>query len=166
MLYIRDLCSAVVNLGYNRQMQNLPKDHWLDAACVGDQGGSLTIPNKFSVLEIAAKGRGSRQKCLVDRFGLPRGSSKTKKRILGFQTGDLVCAIVPSGKKQGRYRGCVAVRATGNFNIHTPSGVVQGIHAKHCRLAQHLDGYSYTHLKEERHFLPGLKARVSVPSKG
>ncbi len=150
---------------YNRQMQNLPKDHWLDAACVGDQGDSLTIPDKFSVLEIAAKGRGSRQKCLVDRFGFPRGSSKTKKRVLGFQTGDLVCAIVPSGKKQGRYRGCVAVRATGNFNIHTPSGVVQGIHAKHCRLAQHLDGYSYTYLKEERHFLPGLKARVSVPSK-
>lgn len=149
---------------YNRTMQNFPKEHWLDAACVGDQGIALTIPNEISVLEITATGRGCRQKCLVDRFGFPRSASKTKKRVFGFQTGDLVCAVVPSGKKQGRYRGNVAVRATGNFNIHTPFGVVQGIHVKHCRLAQCKDGYSYTHLKEERHFLPGLKVRVSVSS--
>ena len=151
---------------YNRRMQGLPKEHWLDAACVGDQGSSLTIPNGISVLEMTAKGRGSRQKCLVNRFGFPRSAPKAKKRIFGFQTGDLVTATVPSGKKQGRHRGCVAVRSTGNFNIQTPAGVVQGIQAKHCRLAQRMDGYSYKHLKEERHFLPGLKARVSVPSRG
>jgi len=151
---------------YNRQMQCFPKEHWLDAACVGPQGISLTIPDGISVLEITATGRGSRQKCLVNRFGFPRSASKTKKRIFGFQTGDLACAVVPSGKKQGRHRGYVAVRATGNFNIHTPSGVIQGIHARHCRLEQRMDGYSYTYLTEERHFLPGLKARVSVPSRG
>jgi 5-methylcytosine-specific restriction endonuclease McrA len=150
---------------YNRFMQNLPKDHWIDAACVGDQGISLTIPQGMSVLEITATGRGCRQKCLVDRYGFPRSAPNTKKRVFGFQTGDLVSAVVPSGKKQGRYRGRVAVRATGNFNIHTPSGVVQGINAKYCRLTQRKDGYSYVHLKEERHFLPGL-ARVSVPSRG
>ena len=150
---------------YNRRMQDLPKEHWLDAACVGDEGIALTIPNGISILEITATGRGCRQTCLVDRFGFPRSLAKKKKRVFGFQTGDLVSAIVPSGKKQGRYRGCVAVRATGNFNIQTSSGVVQGIQAKHCRLAQRKDGYSYKHLKEERHFLPGLKARVSMPSK-
>jgi hypothetical protein len=109
---------------YNRTMQGFPKEHWLDAACVGDQGISLTIPNGMSVLEITANGRGSRQKCLVNRFGFPRSAPKTKKRVLGFQTGDLVSAVVPSGKKQGRHRGCVAIRATGNFNIQTPLGVV------------------------------------------
>lgn len=150
---------------YNRVMQGLPKEHWLDAACVGPQGISLTIPNSISVLEIAATGRGSRQKCLVDRFGFPRSAPKTKKRVFGFQTGDLVCATVPAGKKQGNHRGCVAVRVTGNFNIRTASGVIQGIHVRHCRLAQRADGYSYTYLTKERHFLPGLKARVSVPSK-
>jgi 5-methylcytosine-specific restriction endonuclease McrA len=149
---------------YNRRMQDLPKEHWLDAACVGDQGIALTIPNGISVLEITAMGRGSRQTCLVDRFGFPRSVAKKKKRVMDFQSGDFVLAIVPSGKKQGRYRGHIAVRATGNFNIQTSSGVVQGIQAKYCRLAQRQDGYSYKHLKEERHFLPGLKARVSVPS--
>ena len=151
---------------YNRSMQNLPKEHWIDAACVGEQGISLTIPQGISVLEITATGRGCRQKCLANRFGFPRSAPKTQKRVLGFQTGDLVSAVVPSGKKQGRYRGRVAVRATGNFNIHISSGVVQGISAKHCRLLQRKNGYSYKHLKEERHFLPGLKARLSVPSRG
>ncbi|MBF8264092.1 MAG: endonuclease [Parachlamydiales bacterium] len=150
---------------HNRQKQGFPKEHWLDAACVGDFV-SLTIPQEISVLEMTAKGRGSRQKCLVDRFGFPRSAPKAQKRVFGFQTGDLVSATVPSGKKQGHYRGCVAVRATGNFNIQTPCGVIQGIHAKHCVLTQRMDGYSYIHLKEERHFLPGLKAGVSVPSRG
>jgi 5-methylcytosine-specific restriction endonuclease McrA len=151
---------------YNRCMQNLPKDHWIDAACVGDQGISLTIPQRMSILEITATGRGCRQKCLVDRFGFSRSAPKAKKRVLGFQTGDLVSAVVPSGKKQGRYFGRVAVRATGNFNIHTRSGVVQGIHAKHCRLAQRKNGYSYVHLKKEQRFLPALKSQVSALSIG
>jgi len=151
---------------YNRCLQDLPKGHWIDASCVGDQWISLTIQNGMSVLEITSTGRGSRQKCLVDRFGFPRSSPKTKKRVCGFQTGDLVSASVPSGKKQGRYYGCVAIRATGNFNIQTPSGVVQGIQAKHCRLIQRQDGYSYKHLKEEQRFLSALKDGVSALSKG
>ena len=151
---------------YNRVMQNLPKEHWIDAACVGDQGIALNIPKGMSILEITANGRGCRQKCLVDRFGFPRSASKKTKRVFGFQTGDIVSAAVPSGKKEGRYCGRVAVRATGNFNIHTASGVIQGIHAKHCRLIQRKDGYSYSQIKETRHFLPALKDRVSVPSGG
>lgn len=139
---------------------------WLDTPCVGDQGRSLTIPSNLSILEITATGRGCRQKCLVNRFGFPRSSPKDKKRVFGFQTGDIVSAIISSGKKQGAYRGYVAVRATGNFNIHTQLRVVQGIQAKHCCLIQRQDGYLYTHLKEERHFLPGLQARFSVPLRG
>jgi 5-methylcytosine-specific restriction endonuclease McrA len=149
---------------YNRVKQGLAKEHWIDAACVGDLGKELAIPQKMSVLEISATGRGSRQQCLVNRFGFPRSKGKQKKRVFGFQTGDLVQATVPSGKKQGRYCGRVAVRATGNFNIKTTSGTVEGIHAKYCRLSQSADGYVYTHLKQEQHFLPWLKPQVSVLS--
>jgi 5-methylcytosine-specific restriction endonuclease McrA len=131
---------------YNRARQDLAKDHWIDAACVGNSEKMLTIPERMSVLEITATGRGSRQQCLVNRFGFPRSAGKQKKRVLGFQTGDLINAVVPSGKKQGRYRGRVAVRTTGNFNIKTASGVFEGIHAKHCHLSQRADGYLYTYL--------------------
>ena len=65
--------------------------------------------------------------CRVDRFGFPRTSSKEKKVVFGFKTGDCVKAIVPRGKKAGTYIGRVAVRASGNFNIKTNTGTVQGI---------------------------------------
>jgi hypothetical protein len=67
----------------------------------------VIIPKRFSVLEIIATGRGSRQSCRVDRFGFPRTCAKAQKRVFGFQTGDLVKALVPAGKKQGCYQGRV-----------------------------------------------------------
>jgi hypothetical protein len=71
------------------------------------------------------------------------------QQIQSSKTGDLVRAVVPSGKKKGRYHGRIAIRATGNFNIRIDSGVVEGIQAKYCRISQQTDGYSYTHLKNE-----------------
>ncbi|MEM1008119.1 MAG: hypothetical protein AAGJ35_03865, partial [Myxococcota bacterium] len=62
----------------------------------------------------------------------------------GFQTGDLVRALVPKGKKKGSYEGRVAVRARGSFNIKTRTGTVQGISWKYCRRIQSVDGYAYT----------------------
>ena len=41
------------------------------------------------------------------------------KQVKGFQTGDLIQAQVPTGKKAGTYQGQVAIRATGSFNIQT-----------------------------------------------
>jgi hypothetical protein len=41
------------------------------------------------------------------------------KFVKGFQTGDMVKAIVPQGKKAGIHTGRVAVRSTGSFNITT-----------------------------------------------
>ena len=69
------------------------------------------------------------------------------KLIRGFQTGDMVRAVVPKGKKAGIHTGRVAVRATGSFNIQTPTGVVQGINAKYCTAISRADGYSYTQQK-------------------
>ena len=66
-----------------------------------------------------------------------------QKRVYGFQTGDMVKAVVPSGKKAGIYVGRVAVRASGSFNVQTPAGVVQGIGHRHCRVIQRADGYGY-----------------------
>ena len=81
--------------------------------------------------------------CRVDRFGFPRGLSKSEKRPFNFQTGDLVKASVPKGKKKGFHVGRIAVRSSGNFNIQTDSSVVQGISYRHCRIMQRSDGYNY-----------------------
>lgn len=119
------------------------KDHWIDAACVGETGEQVYIPPNLRPLLVKAQGRGARQMCRMDRYGFPRTAAKAEKRVFGFQTGDLVRAVVTKGKKEGAYIGRVAVRTTGNFNITVKKVVVQGIHHKFCHLIQRNDGYSY-----------------------
>ncbi len=134
---------------YHRNQQGYRKTHWLDAVCVGASGQQVLVASEKEVLEIRAMGRGSRQMCSMDRYGFPRTAPKAReKKVHGFQTGDIVEAVVPSGKKAGCYVGRVAVRITGSFNIKTRSGTVQGISYKHCRTLQQIDGYAYARRKD------------------
>ncbi len=135
----------------NRMTRALPKAHWLDAACVGKSTPQVLKVHGIVPWRITATGHGGRQMCRMDRFGFPRSGSKQHKRVEGFQTGDLVRAVVSSGTKQGTYVGKVAVRSSGYFNITTRQGVVQGIAHRYCRLIARSDGYSY-HLGKERAF--------------
>jgi hypothetical protein len=59
-----------------------------------------------------------------------------------FITGDIVKAIVTTGKKIGEYLGRVAVRTSGLFNI-SASELVQGISDKYCQVNHEKNGYSY-----------------------
>jgi 5-methylcytosine-specific restriction endonuclease McrA len=126
---------------YNRSRLNIPKTHALDAACVGDV--TALVDWQCPVLEARCMGRGQYQRTRLDKNGRVRGYCTRTKQIHGFQTGDLVRAVVPKGKKAGVYIGRVAIRATGSFNIQTASGTVQGISYKHCHILQRSDGYSY-----------------------
>lgn len=126
---------------WNRIRLGMPKTHSLDAACVGvvEKVHDWNRP----VLVIGCTGHGSYQRTRLTAHGLPRGYLTRKKWMHGFRTGDLVRATVPSGKKAGVYTGRVAVRSTGNFNIRTREGVIQGIQARYCSLLCRADGYSY-----------------------
>lgn len=129
---------------YNRDELGLPKEHYYDALSVGE------IPTKFNfltdkILLISAKGRGSRQMCSMDKFGFPRTSAKASKTVKGFQTGDIVKAVVTKGTKQGKYLGRVVVRSRGYFNIRNNKGSTVDIGYNYCRLIQRGDGYSYNY---------------------
>ncbi|WP_341739551.1 MAG: RNA-guided endonuclease IscB [Microcoleus sp.] len=126
---------------FNRTRLQLPKTHWLDAACVG-QVESLSVVTSKPLL-IKATGHGTRQMCRTDKFGFPSRYVPRNKFVKGFQTGDIVKAVVTSGKKIGEYVGRVAVRTTGSFNI-SASELVQGISYKYCKTIHHKDGYSYS----------------------
>jgi 5-methylcytosine-specific restriction endonuclease McrA len=129
---------------FNRIKLGYSKDHWIDAACVGESGSHVVIPKTITPLIITAKGRGSRQKCRMNQYGFPRTGPKKYKRVKGFQTGDIVKAIVTKGKKIGTYVGRVVVRAKGSFDIGSSEEKVGGISYKYCRLIQRTDGYEYT----------------------
>ena len=128
---------------YNRKQNNLPKDHWIDASCVGKSGEAIFIPKSLIPLEIKANGRGNRQMCRVDKYGFPRTKAKDSGNTFGFQTGDIVEAIITKGRKIGTYTGRVAVRSSGYFNITTKEAVIQGIGYRDCRLLHKNDGYTY-----------------------
>ena len=128
---------------YNRTIRGLEKTHYWDAACVGASTPEVLITLGVKPLLIAAKGHGTRQQCRTNKFGFPvRYCSRTKFHK-GFQTGDIVKAVVTSGKKVGTYVGRVATRATGSFNISTSDGLVQGISHKYCKHIHKKDGYAY-----------------------
>jgi hypothetical protein len=129
---------------FNRKARRLPKTHWLDAACVGRTTPAILFQIHKQILYGKAMGHGSRQMCRVNKYGFPRTKSKsTNKKVKGFQTGDIVKAVVIRGKKIGTYIGRVAVRSNGYFNVKTKEGTVQGISWKYCQLVHCLDGYNY-----------------------
>lgn len=136
-------CGSGGRTKFNRITRALPKTHWLDAACVGVSTPQFLGIQGVVPLRIKATGHGSRQMCLMDRYGFPRTGPKQFKRVKGFQTGDLVRAVVLSGSKRGTYIGKVAVRTRGIFNIATSQGTIQGISYRYCRLIARSDGYSY-----------------------
>ena len=125
---------------FNRTRLNLAKTHWLDAACVGKVESLKILTNK--PLLIKATGHGTRQMCRTDKFGFPSRYVPRFKFVKGFQTGDLVKAVVTSGQKIGTYVGRVAVRTSGSFNI-SASELVSGISYKYCSIIHRKDGYSY-----------------------
>lgn len=129
---------------WNRTRLGIVKTHALDAACVGVvrsvQGAGMPT------LHAKCTGRGSRSRTRLNKYGFPRAYLTRKKTAFGFRTGDMVLAIVPSGKHKGVHKGRVAIRMSGNFNIQpglTDVPAVQGISYKHCRVLQRADGYGY-----------------------
>lgn len=126
---------------FNRNKLKFPKTHFFDAACVGDTPELLVLASQ--PLNIKATGHGSRQMCRTDKFGFPSRYVPRLKFVKGFQTGDIVKAIVTSGKKIGTYTGKVAVRSTGSFNIAAQQGLIQVISQKYCQQIHQKDGYNY-----------------------
>jgi len=140
---------------WNRTRFNLPKTHAIDALCVG--AVEAICGWSLPTLVIKATGRGSYKRTRVTDSGFPNGYLMRQKAVHGFRTGDLVRAVVPTGKKAGVHQGRVAVRATGNFNIQTLHTVVQGIHHRHCQILMRGDGYTYRlnpDVPVERHSFP------------
>lgn len=126
---------------FNRTRLNLPKTHWVDAACVGQVDLLEVLTSK--PLLIAAKGHGTRQMCGTDKFGFPTRHRSRVQIHKGFRTGDIVAATVTAGKKIGSYVGRVLCRASGSFDIATTARRVAGISHKYCKTIHKKDGYSY-----------------------
>lgn len=130
---------------YNRETQNYPKKHWIDAACVGESGQNVQIEPDMQVLEITAMGHGTRKMCNVDKYGFPRSQRQKGRTYMGYKTGDIVLAVIPKGKNAGIHIGRIAIRQQPNFKLND----LDGINPKYLRLLQRNDGYGYQTARKE-----------------
>ncbi|NEP49244.1 MAG: HNH endonuclease [Moorea sp. SIO3C2] len=119
---------------YNRTKLGLPKQHWIDAACVGDI--ETLVLRTSQPLLVTCKGQGGRQKAALNKYGYPIRHNPLKP-IKGWVTGDIA-----KHKKLGI--GKVTPRSKGSFGF-TPLGTKgykscksQDISAIHRK-----DGYTY-----------------------
>jgi len=124
---------------FNRIRLDLPKSHWIDAACVG-QVDTLNVLTSQPLL-ITAKGHGNRQMCGTNKYGFPIRHRTNQKIWYGFQSGDMVAANIPSGKFAGRWTGRISARSRPSFKL--VSSKTFDVHPKYLEVTHRADGYAY-----------------------
>ena len=81
--------------------------------------------------------------CTTNKYGFPIRYRTRQKAFFGFQTGDIIRAILPTGKFAGTHARRLSVHATGVFEMVTQVGKVSPVRAKYCLAVHRVDGYSY-----------------------
>ncbi|HBR72270.1 MAG TPA: HNH endonuclease, partial [Cyanobacteria bacterium UBA11159] len=124
---------------FNSMRLNLPKAHWIDAACVGIVETLKLVTSK--IFQVKATGFGGRKRCQTDKFGYPI-KHRPLRPIHGFSTGDIVRADVPKGKYKGTFTGrvCPMSHGYGEFVIN---GKRRSIKLAYLTPIHRKDGYSY-----------------------
>ncbi len=124
---------------FNRCQQGHGKAHWIDAACVGETGETVSL-GVINPLTIKASGHGRRQMCRTNKYGFPSAHRTRVRAPFGFATGDLVHVKKPKGKGAGMHVGSIITRASGRFDLHYRDGTIS-VNARYCRVIQRADGY-------------------------
>jgi len=127
---------------FNRVTRVIDKQHWTDAACTGKSTPEKLLLRGVKPLLVTARGHGSRQRCRTDKYGFPRGHAPAAKSFMGFTTGDIVKADIPSGKYAGKYTGRIAIRYRPSFVLHSVSQKFD-VHPKYLKTIHRADGYEY-----------------------
>lgn len=125
---------------FNRRRFDLPKEHWIDAACVGEIE-SLTLLTT-QPLQVKATGHGCRQVIPMNKYGFPREGYKAKKPVPGWKTGDIVNVVAGknAGLKSVRIK---TVRTKGSFDVK-PGDKIFSVSRNHIKPVHRQDGYGYS----------------------
>ncbi len=126
---------------FNRKIKGIEKSHWADAACVGSSIPGQLLIKGIKPLLVAAKGHGRRQRCGTNKFGFPIRHAPRAKFFMGFGTGDIVKANIPSGKYAGTYIGRIAIRFKPSFKL-TTGGKSFDVHPKYLQVIKRADGFA------------------------
>ena len=137
-------CYSGGRTAFNRSIFGVPKDHALDAACIGDINGIQDWQNR-KILVASATGHGTRLRQLIDQYGFPHGKPFMRNKMnYGFQTGDYVKAEIPRGIYKGAYRGRIAIRKKKNFRLSCRGLKPFDVNPDYCKVIKRNDGYAYS----------------------
>ena len=129
---------------FNRIRLDYPKAHWIDAACVGESGATVTLNPDHKPLLIKAMGHGCRQVVRVNKYGFPCAKPKSTKTVLGLKTGDLVKLVQSKGLYAGQYVARITtIRSKDNYLSLSLNKKQIWFSAKLATLLQPADGYCY-----------------------
>ena len=134
---------------HNRSERQIPKTHWLDAACVGTSTPEVLHWQHVRPLAIKAIGHGKRQVVGNDKYGFPKGQPKCKPTH-SYKTGDFISAEVPKGIHAGVYspRRIVSLTDETRVRIRKSTGKIFPFQAKYItNKIFSADGYDYGFLK-------------------
>jgi 5-methylcytosine-specific restriction endonuclease McrA len=127
---------------FNRTRLELPKTHWLDAACVGVVNALLVLTTK--ILSVKARGHGCRRMTRINKYGFP--CTEAKQIFDHISTGDFVKATLQKDRKN-----VMAGTYIGRVKTPTPKGcevVINGFRVgfstmQDIEVIHHSDGFSY-----------------------
>ncbi|NEO94041.1 MAG: HNH endonuclease [Moorea sp. SIO3G5] len=120
---------------YNRTKLGLPKQHWIDAACVGDV--EALVLRTYQPLVVTCKGQGGRQKAALNKYGYPIRHNPLKP-IKGWSSGDIAKNLLT-----GEF-GRVNPRSKSNsFNYTVRGKKAISLHVKNLLRVHRKDGYTY-----------------------
>jgi len=136
---------------FNRTRQHYAKDHWIDAACVGESGAQVSIRPGMKPLTMTRIGRGKHQVVRTDAYGFPCAKAGRIKRVKGIGTGDIINITLLSGKYAGAYRNIrvSSVQSVGRVTFKTTKGIASA-KADLAVVVQRSDGFDYV-LTPARH---------------
>lgn len=130
---------------FNRTRQHYAKDHWIDAACVGESGEQVAIRPGMKPLILTRIGRGKHQVVRTDAYGFPCAKAGRIKRVKGIGTGDIINITLPTGKYAGTYSNIRvnSVQSAGRVMFKTAKGIASA-KAELAMVVQRNDGFSYS----------------------
>jgi hypothetical protein len=127
---------------FNRTRLELPKTHWLDAACVGVVDALLVLTTK--ILNVKASGHGCRRMTRIDKFGFP--CTEPKQTFNHVSTGDFVKATIRKDRKNvmaGTYSGRVKTPTKKGCEVVINGFRVGFSSMQDLKIIHHSDGFSY-----------------------
>lgn len=127
---------------FNRMRLELPKEHWIDAACVGVVDTLKFLTTK--VLKVKATGHGCRRFCRINKFGFP--CTEAKQEFEHISTGDIVRATLSKDRKNvmaGTYTGRVKTPTTKGCEVVINEFRIGFSNMQDIKIIHHSDGFSY-----------------------